>query len=295
MLTVVDLVVNSDVVESGEEGWLNTAGRWDSLELSEWVTSQLQGSHLEWVAQHSGWEDAGADKAKEAHFLQDSLAEWGPDLSKGDELRGTVSTGNNVQSVWGALNFLLRNNVSNGEGPGNGLDIGGKWRVEGQKASLWSLEGDVNLVKGDSLGTDNITDRGKHLLVTLLGLAHPVLWGLADLLLQLLRLLKLGNNHKRLLDHLLNVPPVHDLSSDSSLAFHAEAVGLTHDWSNLNSSHSKTRGLGTNGSNKVDLLQLGARRAQKHTGDLNNVSLLKLGQDSLDLVVLGWNVLLSDL
>merc|ERR1719385_620712 len=98
----------------------------------------------------------------------------------------------------------------------------------------------------------------------------------------------LNTSHKWLLDHLLNVPPVHDLSSDSSLAFHAEAVGLTHDWSNLYSSHSKTRGLGTNGSNKVDLLQLGARRAQKHTGDLNNVSLLKLGQDSLDLVVLGW-------
>merc|ERR1719474_2542940 len=88
-------------------------------------------------------------------------------------------------------------------------------------------------------------------------------WRLADLPLQLLRLLKLGNNlkmlhlvghtiekialntaHKWLLDHLLNVPPVHDLSSNSSLAFHAEAVGLTHDWSNLNSSHSKTRGLG---------------------------------------------------
>jgi len=78
---------------------------------------------------------------------------------------------------------LLRNNVSNGEGPGNGLNIGVKWRVEGQKASLWSLEGDVNLVKGDSLGTDNIADRGEHLLVTLLGLAHLVLWGLADLLL----------------------------------------------------------------------------------------------------------------
>jgi len=51
MLTVIDLVWNSHVIEGADKGGLNAAGGWNV------ITSHLEGSNLHWVSQGSGWEE----------------------------------------------------------------------------------------------------------------------------------------------------------------------------------------------------------------------------------------------
>merc|ERR1719167_451803 len=164
---------------------------------------------------------------------------------------------------------------------------------------LWSVDGKADLVHGSSLEASSGAHWGKQFVPALINQALLELRRLTDLPPQLLSLFQLGDNLDALhlaglaeeeltleatlqvlLDHLLNIPPVHELGQ-LDLSFVAEDKGFTSTYGrNLNS---------------LDLLQHRARGALGHTSDLNNIGLLQLGEDRLDLAEFGGDLALADL
>merc|ERR1719402_1964850 len=204
----------------------------------------------------------------------------------------------------------------------------GKSKMEGlkdtiQKAqdggpgpNLWSLNGEMDLIKSSSLVANNRADWGENSLATHFNHALLELWRQTDLPFQLIGLLQLSNNldafHlgglakgklglktclQRLIDDLLNGPPVHELWQ-LNLALKAEAESLAQDWGNFSGTHvdwqRATRQFLANDNSRLDLLQYGARSALGHSDYLNNIGLLQLGEDRLDLGELRWDFSLSD-
>merc|ERR1719481_2512955 len=147
---------------------------------------------------------------------------------------------------------FLALNVANEKSLGDAVHKGHEGRPG---PGLWSIDGDVNLVKRTSLAADKGADWGKDVLAALLNHALLELWRLTDLPLQLFSLLKLSmgldslhvrgltkgklslnNAPKWFLKHLLNVEPVPQFSKHE-LALKGEAEGLARDWGNLSSNH----------------------------------------------------------
>jgi len=309
VFAIVDLVGEGHVVEGTDNRWLNTAGSWNM------VASQLKGSNLKWGGEDGSWEDRQwAEDSHQTEVLQDNLPGWGLDLGNLDHLGSALSTSLNHVDTLGTGDHLLRLEVSNQEGLGETIDEGQKGRrldlgLEGP----WNLDGDDDLVNGSSLVANNRGDWGKHVVAGLKKHSLLVLWGLTDLPLQLLGLLKLSSkldgvhvsrlaerklalkgSSQWLLKNLLNGPPVlQDWAGKGSL--HGDSIGLALDWGNLNSRQNGALRLLASNNDGVDLLDLRARGALDHTSDLNNVGLLQLGKDGLDLWELRADLGLSDL
>jgi len=302
MLTVVDLVLNSLVVESGDKGWLNTAGRWHVL------ASHLDSSNLHRRVQPGGWEDE-LSVAHQAQVPQNNLPRWGLDLGS-NKVGGAFSTSLNHDTALNTSGKLLALNITNEQGLGDTIQ---QSHEGGPGPGLWSLNDEVDLVEGGSLATDKGADWSKQQLAALLSHALLVLWGLADLLLQQLSLFQISVNldvlHvgrlakgelelKHALDwflkDLLNAEPVLQFWQFHP-ALKSEAIRLARDAGNLKGSQVGALRLLAQNDNAVDLLQWRSGGGLGHANDLNNISLLELGKDSTNLGKLNWNVLLSDL
>jgi len=303
MLTVIDLVFNSLVVKGADKGWLNMAGRWHA------VASHLESNNFKWGVQPGGREDR-LGIAHQAQVLQDNLPGWGLDLSNGDEVGGTLSTGFNQDAALNSSGKFLALNIANKESLGDAVHKGHEGRPG---PGLWSIDGDVNLVKRTSLAADKGADWGKHLLAALLNHALLELWRLTDLPLQLFSLLKLSmdldllhvggltkgklsfsNGPQWFLQHLLNVEPVPQFWKHE-LALKGEAIGLARDWGNLSSNHVRAFRLLAQNNDTGDLLQWRSRGRLGHASNLNNISLLKLRQDTTNVGQLRGDLVLRDL
>jgi len=303
VLTVVNLVFNSLVVESGQESWLNTAGGWHVL------ARHLDGNNLQWRVQPGGWEDV-LGQAHQAHVPQDKLPGWSLDLGS-DKVGGAVSTSLNQDLALDSAGKFLALNVAEKKSLGNTVQKGHEGRLS---PGLWGLNGQVDLVKGSSLATDKGADWGKGQLAALLSHALLELWRLTDLPLELLSLfqfsvdldvlhvgglterkLGLNNGPKWLLEHLLNVEPVLQFWQ-LKLAFVGEAVGLTRagDWGNLKGSNVGTLRLLAQNNDGSDLVQWRSRRGLGHANDFNNIGLLNLRKDAANMGELGRDLVLSD-
>jgi len=305
MLTVIDWVLNSHVVKGADISWLNTAGGWNV------GTSKLKGSDLNWGPQGGGWEDKPS-VAHQTQILHDNFPGWGDDLGHSDQLGDMVGTSLDNQNSLSSRDDAFTFNVTQEEGLGDTIQ---QAQESSLSPGLWSLDGKPDLVKGGSLVTNNGADWGEQFLVLLFNQALLELWRLADLPLQLLGLFKLGNNldalHlarlskekltletslQSLLNHLLDIPPVHELWQ-LNLSFITEAISASTDWRNINSNHvgwGDSHRLLAQNNNSLDLLQFGARGALGHSSDLNNIGLFQLGEDGLDLGELGGDLVLAD-
>jgi len=303
MLTVIDLVFDSLVVKGANKGWLDTAGRWHA------VASHLESNNFKWGVQPGGREDR-LGVAHQTQVLQDNLPGWGLDLSNGDKVGGTLSTSFNQDAALNSSGKFLALNIANKESLGDAVHKGHEGRPG---PGLWSIDGDVNLVKRTSLAADKGADWGKHLLAALLNHALLELWRLTDLPLQLFSLLKLSmdldllhvggltkgklslnNAPQWFLKHLLNVEPVPQFWKHE-LALKGEAEGLARDWGNLSSNHVRTLRLLAHNNDAGNLLQWRSRGGLGHASNLNNISLLKLRQDTTNVGQLRGDLVLRDL
>jgi len=311
MFTVIDLVVNSHVVKGTDERWFNTASRWHV------VTRHPKGSNFHWSAQDGRWENVSKSKCSKAEVPQNNLSGWGMNLDISGQLRSALSTSFNIQKAFSSVVWLFAFNIAKGQKALRNTVQ--KSHEVSLRPRLWSLEGEVDLVKGGSLTADHGASWGQQFILVLLSHALLELWRLTDLPLQFLSLFKLGNNLEALhlvrlakenltleatpqgfLNQPLNIPPVHDLW-DLNLAFIPQSVGLLAiDWRNLNNSHVGLRGGGdarrllAQNNDGLDLLHLRAGGALGHTSNFNNVGLLQLRQDILDLGELAGDLVLSD-
>lgn len=306
VLTVVDLVSVSLVVEGGDEPWLNSTSDWNAVQgepLSKVRLGRVVNSQWEEVLGVSGETDVLDPK---------DLSRWSVNLGLGN-VSLTVNLSLNPQSRH--LRSLLVRDLSNKAGLDNlpnkvpeGTPAEGRWDPLNLK---------LELVKGSGLNAGLAADLSQlpallHLLLALL-----VLWGLLDGLLLLLGLHHLSGeldlvllaslsmlklsvvfNGKVLLDKLFQVPPVLWLGHGSltivleSINFRVRSGLEVQGGEGLDNVFVVLRGLSNDEGGLEALgrvLSLG-RSGEGEEGGLALLGSLNLLKDGLDRVKSGFDL-----